>query len=489
MARTYGGWRKKTSIGLFGLGFGSTMFVLASVVVLMVVGTFAPSVAGYLLPVFAAAVAIMIIPIQGGSMAGFVSARARWWWARFRGQTRYRSGVMVEHPHAFQLPGVLAPVTLLSAEDGRGGRFGIAWNRRTGHMTATIQVVPNSVWLAESGEVDGWVANWHEWLAGLGHAPWVRWVAVTVQTAPDPGADLQHSVKSALAENSPEQARKIMTDLVVEAPSVSARVETRVSVTFDPRLFPTNPKDRLEAVTEVGTYLNSLESSLTGCGISVRGRATPQELVTMVRTAYDPDSSPMMQRSLMAEPEGIKTDDWSEATPVNAESFTDRYEHEGATSVSWVWQEAPRTVVHSDVLARVLAPTRWMKRTTLLFRPWPAASAAKVLEAQSSAAQYKSELSRRIRHQVSARDRQDESRALQAANEESQGSGLVQMSMYVTASVLDSEQVDRVAAQTESDAEASRIRLRRAWGSQDVAFAASLPLGVCPPYLLSRAKL
>ena len=66
------------------------------------------------------------------------------------------------------------------------------------------------------------------------------------------------------------------------------------------------------------------------------------------------------------------------------------------------------------------------------------------------------------------------------------GAGLVQMSMYVTVTVQDPEDLAAAVAQTESAAESSRIRLRRAWGSQDVAFATTLPLGICPPWLLQR---
>ncbi|GAB3208938.1 SCO6880 family protein [Marinactinospora thermotolerans] len=484
--RMYGGWRKQRSIGIAGLGLGATLGLMGGLIVLVVAASINPAWLLYLAPPFLLAALFMAIPVQGESLAAWSAARFRWWLTRMKGHSKYQAGVMIEHPRAFQLPGILAPISLLDVEDGRGGRYGVAWHRRTGHMTATLRTAPNSTWLAESHDVDTWVANWHAWLARLGYMPWVSWVAVTVETAPDPGSTLRDQVLSTLNPQAPAEAHKIMNDLVAAAPAVSANVETRVSITFDPRKFPAAPKTRLEAVAELGNYLNELEASLGNCGVSVLGRSTPQHLVATVRNAYEPDARGETNRLLTTDPETIRTDDWADAGPMGAEIFHDHYRHDGGVSVAWVWQEAPRTNVTSSVLAKLLAPTRYTKRTTLLYRPWPAASAAATLESQRTAAQYRSELSRRVRHQVSARDRQDEERAAQAAREESMGAGLVQMSMYVTVTVTDEEKLPGAIAQTESAAESSRIRLRRAWGSQDVAFATTLPLGICPPWLLQR---
>src|SRR6185437_4782900 len=66
--------------------------------------------------------------------------RARWRYASSREFTRYRVAVVAEHSPAWQLPGVLAPLALLDAEDGYGGRYGIVVDRRSGTMTATLRV-------------------------------------------------------------------------------------------------------------------------------------------------------------------------------------------------------------------------------------------------------------------------------------------------------------------------------------------------------------
>ena len=75
--------------------------------------------------------------------------RLRWRYGSARNYTRYRAAVVAEHSPGFPMPGVLAPLTLLDAEDGYGGRYGIVLDRRTGLMTATLRVIPASTWLAD----------------------------------------------------------------------------------------------------------------------------------------------------------------------------------------------------------------------------------------------------------------------------------------------------------------------------------------------------
>lgn len=484
--RTYGGWRRKRSIGLFGAGLGVSLGFLGAILVLMLMSLVAPHLVRYYLPVLGVALICALVPVQGESLLTFMVGKLQWWWSSARGRNTYRSGASIRQPYVRSLPGVLAPLTLLSVGGGKGPSYGVVWNRRLGHMTATILVSANSVWLAEPKDVDTWVANWHTWLAGLGYMPWLLWVAVTVENAPDPGATLRDTLGGAVDERAPAAARAILSDLMAIAPAVSAQTESRVTITFDPRKFPSQPKDRYEAAAEVGNYLSQIESGLGNCGVTVLGRATPEQTMAMVTTAFNPGLRGDTHHVQATEPTSVRTRDWSQATPRGADVLHGHYVHDGGASCSWVWQQAPKTHVTSTVLSRLLAPTRWTKRTTLLFRIMPASSAARVLEAQNAAAEYKSELSWRVRHRVSASDRQDIAYAKQAAREETMGAGLVQMSMYASITVEDESELERAIAYMESISETSRIRLRRAWGSQDVAFATTLPLGVCPPYLIQR---
>jgi hypothetical protein len=167
-----------------------------------------------------------------------------------------------------------------------------------------------------------------------------------------------------------------------------------------------------------------------------------------------------------------------------AEEHLERYVHDSGTSVSWAWHEAPRQNVHSDVLARLLAPGPFPKRITQIYRPSPAGQAARTVESEVNAAAFRSAYNRAKKRDESARDHADRERALQTAREEATGAGVGQMSLFVTVTVLDEpEELGRAVADVESRADTAKIRLRRLRASQAAGFAVTLPCGVFPPQL------
>src|SRR3954466_8627827 len=92
-------------------------------------------------------------------------------------------------------------------------------------------------------DADGWVANWHSWLASLGYLPLVRAVAVTVESAPEPGTTLQDAVLPCIDPAAPRDAQVLMRELVALPPAGSADVDIRVSITFDPNAAPERLRD------------------------------------------------------------------------------------------------------------------------------------------------------------------------------------------------------------------------------------------------------
>ncbi|MBO2447146.1 hypothetical protein J4573_08615 [Actinomadura barringtoniae] len=484
--RTYGGWRRRHGIGLLGLDTTATFAALGGAVALLLLGSFVPVALLYLAPPILAAGLLCLVRIGGVPIGRIVLARWRWWWGTLRARNRYSAGVVVDHPRAFQLPGVLAPLTLISAEDGAGGRYGLVWDRRTGRLTATLRVVPASTWLADRSDADNWVASWGQWLAGLGHLPAVRWVTVTVDTAPEPGSTLADSVARVVTPDAPDTAKDILNELVQRAPAAAADVDTRVSITFDPKASPAAPRDLTEAVADIGRVLNGLESALGGCGVSVLGRATASEVAGAVRTAFDPHARGEVNR-LLTRPDTDELLAWSDAGPVHAIEHTDHYEHDGGVSVSWAWHEPPRQNVHADVLSRLVAPGPFPKRITLQYRALPAAAASRVLQQEVNAAAFRAQFRRRTGRDETARDTWDSARARQAAAEEAMGAGVCLVSMYATITVTDEQQLKRALAHVEAAADAARIRLRRLWGSQAAGFATTLPCGICPADLSRRS--
>jgi hypothetical protein len=456
--------------------------ILGALLALMIVMTADPAALLFVAPPVLVAVAFGLARIGGEPLALAAVRRLRWRYGSARKYTSYRVAVVAEHSPAFRMPGVLAPLTLLDAEDGYGGRYGIVLDRRTRLMTPTLRVVPASMWLADRDDADAWVANWGGWLASLGYLPMLRWVTVTVDTAPEPGSTLADSVAAALDPTSPPAARQIMARLAQAAPAAAADVDTRVSITFDPKAAPAAPADLTAAAAEVGRTMHGLESALGTCGVTVLGRASAAEIAGVVRTAFDPAARGEVNR-ILAQPQGapsVQGLGWTDAGPVGAEEEPGCYRHDSGISVTWGWHEAPRQNVTSDVLARLLAPGRYPKRVSLQYRPLPAAEAIRVLETEVNAAQFRAIYKRRTGRDETARDNYDQARAQQAAAEEAAGAGVCLISLYVTVTVASAAELPRAIAETEAAAESSKIRLRQMTYAQAAGWAATLPCGICP---------
>ncbi len=486
--RDYGGWRRRRSIGLWGLGTAGTFAVLAAALTLVVVAAVDVRALVYAGPPVLIAAGAGLARIGGEPLALRVLRRVRWQVASARGYTRYRVDVVTEHLGGFTLPGVLASAALLSAEDGYGGRYGIVWDRRSGLLTATVRVVPASTWLADRADADTWVANWGGWLASLGYVPMLRWVTVTVDTAPEPGSALADAVAAAIDPGAPAAARQILGQLVVTAPAAAADVDTRVSVTFDPKASPAAPRNLADAAAEAGRALPGLESALGSCGVSVLGRLSAAEIAGVVRTAFDPAARGEILRIAAQGRAGISGEplEWADAGPVGAQEFPDCYRHDSGVSVTWAWHEAPRQNVTADVLARLIAPGPYPKRVSLQYRPFPAAAATRVLEAEVNAAAFRAHYRHRTGRDETARDAHDQARARQAAAEEAAGAGVGLISLFVTVTVPSINDLAHAVAWTEAAAESSKIRLRRMTYSQAAGFAATLPCGICPAELARR---
>lgn len=480
---TYGGWRRARGIGLAGLGSGQTFTVLAAAGVLLVVGAVSVRTLLVLVPILGAAVAAVVVGWDGLPVSYRLLRAARWLAAARGGEIRYRAPVAVDHPHAWDLPGVLAPTRLITAEDGRGGTYGLVWDRRSGRMTATLRVAATSTWLADQAESAAWVAAWGSWLAGLGHLPLVQWVTVTVDTAPESGSTLRDQVARLLAPAAPAAARAIMAQLVEVSPQAAADVDTRVSITFDPAASPAKPSGLVEAAAEIGHTLSALESGLGSCGVTVLGRASAAELAGAVRVAFDPTARGEVDRLLAPGATHTTLLSWREAGPVAAVEGWASYQHDPAMSVSWVWREAPRQAVPATVLARLLTPGPFDKRVSVQYRPLSAGAASRVLEEQVNAATFHAEWRRRTGREATARDTADQARARQAAAEEAAGAGVVLACLYVTATVTDPGDLARAVADIEARADAAKVRLRRLYGGQAAGFATTLPCGICPPAL------
>jgi len=269
---------------------------------------------------------------------------------------------------------VLAPLSPIDVDDGRGGRHALLWHRRTGALTAVLRCSPIGLDLADPDRADSWVAAWGALLADLGYLPLIRHLAVTVDTAPTGGATVRDHIASALDPTAPALSRRIMAELADLTPATAAEAEARVAICLDPARATPRPPDLLAAAVEVSRRLPAIENQLAACGVAVLGRATTAWLTTRIRAAFDPHHRPHLNQ-----PDAML--DWRDA------ERWDTYRHEGGLSITWALREAPRQAVGSGVLVPLLAPGAFPRRTTWLYQPYPAEQAAAKVENEVTSGQ------------------------------------------------------------------------------------------------------
>jgi len=482
--RLYGNWRAERGWGIGSLSTSGTVVLLGAVLVPLLAISTVPAMAPPLLAASVLLIGSVVIRVGGTSLSDVVVRRTRFWRAQAAGWTELSSGVLTEHPRAADLPGVLAPLRPLDVDDGRGSRHALLLNRRTGTLTAVLRCSPIGLDLIDPDRADAWVAAWGALLADLGYLPLIRHLAVTIDTAPTGGTTVRDHIAAALDPTAPALARRIMTELADLTPATTAEADTRVSICLDPARATPRPPDLLAAAVEVGRRLPAIENHLAACGVAVLGRATTGWLTNRIRAAFDPHLRPDLVRlddaaALLA---------WRDAGPVAARERWDSYRHEGGLSVTWALREAPRQAVGSGVLAPLLSPGPFPRRTTWLYQPYPAEQAASRVESEVTSGQVRRAWAERTRRDETQRERDDRSRAVQSAREEAEGAGVGRFTLYVTTTVLHDDDLPAAVADVEQRAGQAKLRLRRLRGAQACGFAAALGIGIDPAELLAHRR-
>lgn len=472
MSSGYGDWRVSRSIGLGGMDTRQTVMVVASVMVPLLTFSVAGAAPGLVMAVPALMVLTLAVTRRGGVLVmDLALARVRWQRAHWRGETSFRGQVFAELPKAWDLPGVLAPCKLVAVEEPGRGPVGVVWNQATGLMSATMLLSPAGALLNDLSTINSQVSAWGNLLASLADDETIRHAAVTIELVPEAGTRLADHVADRADPAAPQLAKDVLDQLVAAAPRGASRVRARLTLTCDPAAAGGKPRSAAASAAEVARILGGL--SISSAGADVLRRATPADLVRIVRTAFDPAAE--------AVPAKAWDLDWADAGPVTAEDRLDHYEHDGAHSVSYVLLAAPRQRVAHDVLFPLCKPGKFPRRVTIAYRTLSRDEAGLVLEREANVAAAREYARKKSRRDPTARENADRDRAVRAARQEARGAGLVQFAMYVTATCSDPAELDDARREVERAAGDSKLKLRVARGGQAAAFAAGLPVGIFPP--------
>lgn len=479
----YGNWRRPQSLGVWRLGIVPTaaMFVGAAVAMVLLVAF------GFLVAVVWAvllAFTLLLLNIRDADHRTPVQnrlARAAWRRRVRSGETSYQSGPAGVVPSGTcQLPGLAAASKLTEHVDALERPYGLVEIPATRHFSVSLRATPSGDALVDEPVTNNWVAHYGQWLQILGTMHGLAGAAVTVSSAPDTGARLAREIHGQIAGDAPPLAAEIMRDLAESSPRGSATVEAWATLTFAAGRY----RDASELARTLAPRLPGLAAQLRESGGGAVTPMSAQELCEVTRVAYDPAAGRLIDRARAA---GVAPAlSWDDVGPTAHRVSWDRYRHDGAMSCVWAMSQAPSADVYHSVLKWLLEPHGDIdrKRVTLLYRPLDPASAARVAEADLRSAEFRATSARR----ASQRSARDAAAAARTAQDEARGAGLTNFGMLISATVSDEQRLADAVAAIEGMAPAASIRLRRVYGAQDSAFAATLPIGLVLPEHLSLPR-
>lgn len=492
--RTYGPLRKIGWPGVWGIPplFLGTLALGALVGVALTVAHQWLALA-VLVAVMVTGTAIMLKPSSNGQNT--YERQAHKQMGRFRHLSR--KDVLLQGPAGrtpdgkCRLPGLAAQMELTEWADPLGRTFAMLSVPSTKHHTIVLKCQAAGIPGLDQGVLDSMVAHWSEWLGSLGETGTIVAASAVIESAPGTHQQVEQDVLSDLDPDAPPAALDAVRQTVAMMAGAPT-INTWITLTFtgEPKIQDVKPRTYSvsEMAEEISSRLPALLAGLaaTGAGEGVQACAG-QELVDAVRVAFDPSvASDVAEAQLHHGGTGLT---WDVAGPVAHTAGEDVYAHDGAVSRTWYLFKPPRRAVVENILEPLLAPHAAVsrKRVAILYRPsTPAASAAQVDRDVRNATW---SMSTRKRKTPAA---QKEKRlAEQAEREEDQGATLVRMGIVVTATATTREELDIASSAVLSQLSAPRrLYLRVARGSQDVAFTASLPIGlVLPAHMLVPESL
>lgn len=486
-SRTYGNWGKPRSAGLYGMTFETSAIVLGAIILALftiMMGGLSAAIPLLIIEFFV--VAPLVIKI--GDETGYEKAIIlfKFLRAKFNGETTYRSGRFSRVPGGtYKLPGLLHRTDLYNVPTAGLGDFAMGHDKPRGFYTVWFNCFPSGAEAIEADSIDTMVDHWAAFLEDASNVTDLVYVTVTHETSPESGIRLATEAERITQHGTVDKAKAIIHEAAAILPQVSARMSSRVAVTFKATTAETRKNVRAEA-TEIARFLPGLMTRLQEAGVTV-SLMNPAEVCGFVHSAYVPDDENEVERALVTgEDHGFT---WDNCGPTAAQESSADYLHDGYKSVTFEMTQAPRGLVTEQTLTPLFAidPDLPRKRVTMAFRPHDSGDSATLADKEFRDNLFKSRSAGGI---GSIADDMAAGAAQQTRIEVNSGSRLVRfgLMMTVTHSADDPAELARQESVMEQRARQCGLKVRRCRSWQAAAFASALGAGIVLPEETSFTK-
>jgi len=502
--RQYLGWQGEKVAFIFGLSGQRAAFIAAAVLAaIWPIAVSQPAEGLVLWPLAALLAAAAFVRVAGRTADEWAAAAISWSLVALRGQHKFASAAFTPAskadpagPPPMDLPGILAPLKILTAGDGPDA-IAVVRNARERTCTAVARVQVPGIGLVDSARRDQRVSGWGALLASLcrENHPVTR-VQALQRIVPESGASLRQWHAGHLDPDAPALAADVTSGLLATSTLASSQRESYLAFTMDERRAAGQIKaaggGEAGACAVLTRHLRALGPVISGADLRIAGWLVPRDLAEVIRTAFDPHSSRELDARRAAwqaatqagqEPQGLAPGVTPAAAgPAAAQADPGRYAHDGAVSVTYWVQDWPRHQVYATALMPLLAESLHRRSFSLHAEPLGPRTAERSVMRERTARDVAVRMRQRTGQVIPEHERQAMARAQAQDAERAAGHGLVRFTGYVTVTVTDPSQVDDACAALEADAAAAGIEARRMWFAQDVGFAVSaLPLGMGIP--------
>ncbi|MFF6956192.1 SCO6880 family protein [Streptomyces sp. NPDC008317] len=504
-SRTYYGWQQEKTPFMFGMSTQRVAMLGAGILCLIWPLASSRLQAGVVTwPVSILLIILAFVRLAGRTVDEWAVAFVSFSIIRARGQHKFLSGPFAPTAKTGQagaapsmdLPGVLAPLTILEAAVDNGGTMAVVHHRIDRTVTAVARIKFPGLGLVDSARRDQRVGGWGSLLSSLctEGSPIIR-IQTMQRLVPESGAALHRWHADHLNDDAPSAAVEITESLLSTATLATSQREAYLAVTLDTSRAAGAIKGAgggtAGAATVLVRHLRALTSSIASADLQVEGWLAPRDLAEVLRTAFDPHSSRMLaerRASAIAaatrglEPGGAPGVSTAHAGPVAAEATRTSYVHDGAVSVTYWVADWPRNKVFSTALAPLLAEGAHRRAFSMHIQPLaPRAAERDVMRERTSR-----HVAVSMRNKTGQIVPEHEKAALQRAEaqdaERAAGHGLVRYTAYVTVTVTDPSDLEDACAALEADASGAYIDVHRMYWAQDLGFAVSaLPVGMGLP--------